>query len=177
MTRVEVKFLFEYSTRQLTSERRKRVRCRVEHDKRNSISTSNRVLFCLSYKHNSPLLTRKVNFILINENKRIDNPQRKIVNCVGAKAQEEKMCRNTSKTNNGCNFQYTKFSFIVQVLTDRRNISSKRPKSACGKSPSCRISFSAARKAITKAIENITFGFSSRVLVFFPYGFFNHQSH
>ena len=60
--------------------------------------TSNYVLFCLSYKHNSPLLTRKVNFILINENKRIDNPQRKIVNCVGAKAQEEKMCRNTSKT-------------------------------------------------------------------------------
>ena len=51
--------------------------------------------------------------MLINENKRIDNPQRKIINCVGAKAQEKKMCRNTSKTNNGCNFQYTKFSFIV----------------------------------------------------------------
>ena len=63
------------------------------------------------------------------------------------------------------------------VLTDRRNLSSKRPKSSCGNSPSCRISFSAARKAITKATENITFGFSSRILVFFPYGFFIHQSH
>ena len=28
---------------------------RVKHSKRNSISTSNHVLFCLSYKHNSPL--------------------------------------------------------------------------------------------------------------------------
>ena len=39
--------------------------CRVEHEKQNSISTSNHVLFCLSYKHNSPLLRRKAH--LINE--------------------------------------------------------------------------------------------------------------
>ena len=39
------------------------VRCRVEHEKRNSISTSNHILFCLSYKHNSPLLGRKAEFI------------------------------------------------------------------------------------------------------------------
>ena len=32
---------------------------------KNSISTSNHVLFCLSYKHNSPLLRRKAH--LINE--------------------------------------------------------------------------------------------------------------
>ena len=34
----------------------------VEHEKRNSISRSNQVLFRLSYKHNSPLLTRKADF-------------------------------------------------------------------------------------------------------------------
>ena len=37
---------------------------RVEHEKRNFMSTSNPVLFCLPYKYNSPLLTRKVNFII-----------------------------------------------------------------------------------------------------------------
>ena len=42
----------------------------------------------------------------------------------------------TTKTNNGCfsNFQYTKFSVIDLVLTDKRNLSGKWPKSACGKS-------------------------------------------
>ena len=33
----------------------------VEHEKRNSISRNNQVLFCSSYKHSSPLLTRKAN--------------------------------------------------------------------------------------------------------------------
>lgn len=32
----------------------------IEHKKRNSISTNNCVLFCLSYKHHKPLLTKKV---------------------------------------------------------------------------------------------------------------------
>ena len=54
---------YELSLRVLTRERRQRVRCRVEHEKRSSISTSNHVLFCLSYKHNSPSLTRKDDFI------------------------------------------------------------------------------------------------------------------
>ena len=53
---------YELSLRVLTRERRQRVRCRVEH-KRSSISTSNHILFRLSYKHNSPSLTRKVDFI------------------------------------------------------------------------------------------------------------------
>ena len=35
----------------------------VEHEKKNSISTSNHVFFCLSYKHNSLLLRRKADFI------------------------------------------------------------------------------------------------------------------
>ena len=36
---------------------------RVKDSKRNSISTSHHVLYCLSYKHNSPLLGRKDDFI------------------------------------------------------------------------------------------------------------------
>ena len=63
MVRVDMGILFECLNRWLTSERSERVRCRVEHVKRNFISTSNHVLFCFSYKHNSPLLTRKIDFI------------------------------------------------------------------------------------------------------------------
>ena len=43
--------------------RRYGISLRVEHVKRNSISTSNHVLFCLPYKHNSPFLGRKADFI------------------------------------------------------------------------------------------------------------------
>ena len=50
-----------------------RVRYRVEHVERNSISTNNRVLFCLLYKHNMPLLRRKVYLIYECKN-RIHNP-------------------------------------------------------------------------------------------------------
>ena len=48
----------------------------------------------------------------MNENKRINDRWIKIVKCVGAKAQDEKMRWNTTKTNNGRSFQYTKFSVI-----------------------------------------------------------------
>ena len=44
-------FIFEYSTRYLTSERSERVRCRVEHQKIKFISTSGHVIFCLLHKH------------------------------------------------------------------------------------------------------------------------------
>ena len=53
-TRVEMEFFFECLTPYLTSER---------SEKRNSIFTSNHVSFCLSYKHNSPFLRRKADFI------------------------------------------------------------------------------------------------------------------
>ena len=70
------------------------------------------------------------------------------------------------KNSYGRNFQFTKFLFIDFFLTDRRNLSDTREKSACGKSSSCRFSSSAAGNAITKAIEYITFGFPFRILVF-----------
>ena len=73
------------------------------------------------------------------------------------------------KNNNGRNFQFTKFSFIDFVLTDGRSLSGKRPKSASGKSSSCRFSFSAERNDNTKATKWETFGFSFIILVFFPF--------
>ena len=72
----------------------------------------------------------------------------------------EKGVESYYKNNNGRNFQFTKFSFIDFVLTDRRSLSGKRPKSARGKSSSCRFSFSAVRNANAKATEYATFGLS-----------------
>ena len=74
------------------------------------------------------------------------------------------------KNNYGRNFQFTKFTFIDFVLTDSRSLSGKRPKSASGKSSSCRFSFSDERNANTKATEYATFDFyfsllSHRLLV------------
>ena len=71
------------------------------------------------------------------------------------------MSWNTTKTNDGRNFQCTKFSVIDLVLTDRRNLWGTRPKSACDKSSSCRFLFSAAWNAINKATEYVTIGFLS----------------
>ena len=48
-----------------------------------------------------------------------DNPRMKIVKCVGAKVQDEKMRWNNTKPNDGRNFQYTKFSAFDLFLTDR----------------------------------------------------------
>ena len=46
-----MEILFECSTRYLTRKRSDRIRYRLEHKKRNSISPSDHVLFCLLYKH------------------------------------------------------------------------------------------------------------------------------
>ena len=73
------------------------------------------------------------------------------------------------KNNNDRNFQLTKFSFIDFILTDRRSLSGKRPKSASRKSSRCRFSFSDERNANTKATEYATFDFSFSILVFFPF--------
>ena len=82
-----------------------------------------------------------------------------IVQCVCAKVRDGKMLNHDYKNNNGHNFQFTKFSFNDFALTDRGSLLSKRLKSACGKSSSCRFSVTAARYAITKATEYVAFGF------------------
>ena len=49
--RVDMNFIFEWSTRYLTSERSERVRYRVDHEKIKFISISGHVIFCLLYNH------------------------------------------------------------------------------------------------------------------------------
>ena len=49
--RVDMNFIFEWSTRYLTSERSELVRYRVDHEKIKFISISGHVIFCLLYKH------------------------------------------------------------------------------------------------------------------------------
>ena len=61
------------------------------------------------------------------------------------------------------------FNLLNFVLTDRRSLSAKWPKSARGKSSSYRFSFSAEGNANIKATEYVTFSFSSNILVFFPF--------
>jgi len=51
MVWVDTEFLLECSTQCLRSEHSKQVKYKVEHNKRNSISTSSHVVFCLLYKH------------------------------------------------------------------------------------------------------------------------------
>ena len=66
-------------------------------------------------------------------------------------------------------FGLQNFDVLTFFLADRRSLSGKRPKSASGKSSSCRFSFSAERNANIKATEYATFGFSFSILVFFPF--------
>ena len=105
--------------------------------------------------HINTILARKVNFI--NEwNKRIDNTPQKIMKCV--ELLQKRM---------GVVFNLRNLSFDL-VLTDSRNLSGTRPKSACGKSSYSRFSISAKRNAITTATEYVTFGFYFLIFVFFP---------
>ena len=63
----------------------------------------------------------------------------------------------------GVTFNPQNSQLFTFFLTDRRNLFRY-----CGKSFRCGFSCSDARNVITKANEQVTFGFSSRVLVFFP---------
>ena len=59
------------------------VRCWVEHEKKNSISSSNHVLFCLLYNPIALYWEEKTTS-LMNKNKWIDNPWIAIIECIGA---------------------------------------------------------------------------------------------
>ena len=136
----------------------------VELNTRKEISYLQATTYYFVYHINTiTLYWQDKSTLLINENKRIAKRWIKIVKYVGAKAQDENMRCNITTTNNRRNFPYTKSSDSDLVLTDRRNPSGTRLRSACGKSFSCRFSFSAARNAISKATEKVTFG------IFFPY--------
>ena len=138
----------------------------VELNTRREISYLQAAVYYFVYHINTiAFYWQEKSTLLMNENRQSPNTNRK----VHWRIQDENMRWITTKTNNGPNFQYTKFSVIELVLTNRRNHSGTRPKSACGKSSCGRFSFSAARNAIAKATKYVSFGFSFRILVFFPF--------
>ena len=85
------------------------------------MTASNHVLFCLSYRHNRPSLRRKAYFS-IKWKLRFHDPRKKIVKRVRDKAQDEKMRRTITETDNGRNFLFTKFSVVDFFLIVKRNI-------------------------------------------------------
>ena len=97
--------------------------------------TSNHVLFCLSL-NKIALYWLEKSTLLMNGNKRIDNPWITTEQCVGAKAQMEKCVETLQKQSMDVIFNIKKFSVIDLIFT--------------------------------KATEYVTFGFSFRILVFFP---------
>ena len=149
--RVDMKFLFELNTR-------------IE------IPYQQATMYYFVYHINTvALYWEEKPTSLMNENKWIDNPRVTIVGCVSANPSDGKMRRiMITKTKMVVIFQFSKFSFIEFVLIERRSLSGKRPKSARGKSSSCRFSFSAERNANTKAAEYFTFDFSFSILFSSP---------
>ena len=85
------------------------------------MTASNHVLFCLSYRHNRPSLRRKAYFS-IKWKLRFHDPRKKIVKRVRDKAQDEKMRRTITETDDGRNFLFTKFSVVDFFLIVKRNI-------------------------------------------------------
>ena len=96
----------------------------------------------------------------------MDNPQIKIVKCVGAL--KMKTCfESLQKRTLGLIFNIEKSQFLTLSLQTEEIF--KLPKADCSKSFSCRFSFSATRYAIIKATEYVIFGFLfAFILVSFP---------
>ena len=90
----------------------------------------------------------------MDENKRIENLQIKIVKCVGAKAKHEKCVGTLRKQTLG----------IIFNIQNSRIHGQKRPVANLPV-----VDFRSLEKdSINKATEYLFFGFSFRILVFFP---------
>ena len=96
----------------------------LEHNKRNFISTSNHVFF-VYHINTKALYWQEKSPLLMNENKRIDNPWIRVVKCVDAL--KMKTCLEwLQKQTVGLISNIKKFTVIELVLTDRRNPSGSR---------------------------------------------------
>ena len=96
----------------------------LENNKRNFISTSNHVFF-VYHINTKALYWQEKSTLLINENKRIDNPWIRVVKCVDAL--KMKTClEGLQKQTVGLISNIKKFTVIELVLTDRRNLSGTR---------------------------------------------------
>ena len=80
------------------------------------------------------------------------------------------MCRIITKQTMGMTLNLQNSQLMTFSLSTEEILPGTRPKTACGKSSNCRFSLSAARNATgTKATEDVTSGFSFRILVFFTF--------
>ena len=137
-------------------------KCGVELNTRREIPYLQATMYYFVYHINTnTLYWQEKPTSSMNKNKWINNPPVTIVTL-----KMEKYVEPWLQTNNGCNFQFTKFSFIDFVLTDRRSLSGKWPKSASGRSSCCWFSFSAERNANTKATVNTSLFFVVFLLVY-----------
>ena len=120
------------------------IRCRVEHSKRNFISTSNHVFF-VYHKNTIALYWQEKSTLLMNESRSIDNPWMRVVKCVDAL--KMKTCVESLKKQtvglifNIQNSQLLNWCLATEKIfqVDRKNLSGRQEKS--GKSSSRWFSF------------------------------------
>ena len=94
----------------------------------------------------------------MNENKRVDNPQIKIIKCVGAKAQDKKGIETLQKQTIGVISRIQNFQSLTWFLPTEEIFQANGQNR-----PVANLS------VVTKATEYRTFGFSFGILVFFPF--------
>ena len=91
--------------------------------------------------------------------------KKKVVQRVGDKARAEKSVEPLQKQTMGVAFFSQNSQLLTFSLPTKEIFSCTRPKSACGKSSSCRFSFSATRNTITQ-VKDLTLGLFFRILFY-----------
>ena len=95
------------------------MRCRVQHSKRNFISTSNHVFFVYDINTTALYWQEKSTF-LMNENKRINNPWIRVLKCVDTLKMKTSV-ESLQKQTVGLIFNTKKKITVIElVLTDRK---------------------------------------------------------
>ena len=94
------------------------MRCRIQHSKRNFISTSNHVFFVYDINTTALYWQEKSTF-LMNENKRINNPWIRVLKCVDTLKMKTSV-ESIQKQTVGLIFNLKKITVIELVLTDRK---------------------------------------------------------
>ena len=95
------------------------MRCRVQHSKRNFISTSNHVFFVYDINTTALYWQEKSTF-LMNENKRINNPWIRVLKCVDTLKMKTSVESIQNQTVGLIFKKKKKLTVIELVLTDRK---------------------------------------------------------
>ena len=128
------------------------MRCRVQHSKRNFISTSNHAFFVYHINTTALYWQEKLTF-LMNENKRINNPWIRVVKCVDAFKMKISV-ESLQKQTVGLIFNKKKITVVELVLTDR-----KKPFRYTGRGKSSSRWFSFASKSSWSSFVSVCTAF------------------